>query len=265
MAGIHGAQVYYEVSGAGHPLLLLHAGIADSRMWDEQFHVFAKHFQVIRYDLRGYGRTIVQPGRFAYHEDVNGLLTFLGVERAHLAGISFGSRIALDFALAYPEKATALVLGAPSVSGNTPMEDVKKFVAEEEAALERGDLVGAAELNVRMWVDGPHRAPDQVAPAVRDRVREMQYHAFTLPVPDDVAVEPLAPPALARLAEVQAPTLIVIGDQDVAYVQATAGRLAAEIPGAEKVVLPGVAHMVSMERPEEFNRIVLEFLKRQTG
>jgi pimeloyl-ACP methyl ester carboxylesterase len=203
MADINGAKLSYEVSGEGDPLLLLHAGVADSRMWDEQFSPLAQHFQVIRFDLRGFGRSNMPPGSFAYHEDVNGLLNFLQLDKVALIGLSFGSQIALDFTLAHPEKVTALVLGAPSVSGHSPAEEVEQFFAAEEAALARGDLATATELNLRMWVDGPQRAPAQVKPAVRERVREMQYHAFTIPMPDDVEMESLLPPAIGRLAEVK--------------------------------------------------------------
>jgi 3-oxoadipate enol-lactonase len=140
---------------------------------------------------------------------------------------------------------------------------VRQFGAEEEALLERGDLTAATELNLRMWVDGPRRISDQVNPAVRERVREMQYHAFTIPEPEGIEERPLIPPAIGRLAEVRARTLIVVGDYDVEEKLTVADRLAAEISGARKVIVPGAAHMVTMEQPEVFNRIALDFLSEQ--
>ncbi len=110
-----GAPLYYEVAGTGHPLLLIHAGVADSRMWDQQFQTFAQHYQVIRYDLRGFGQSSVPAGPFANHKDTFALLEHLGIKQAHVIGISFGGLVALDFTLAFPEKVTALVLGAPGV------------------------------------------------------------------------------------------------------------------------------------------------------
>lgn len=259
-APVNGAELYYEIAGRGQPLLLIHAGVADSRMWDDQFGDFAGHYRVIRYDLRGFGRTLMPGGVYAGYEDAAGLLDFLGVTRAHVVGISFGGRVALDFALAYPERVMALVLGAPSVGGQRPPAEVLRFAEAEDAALEQGDLEAATELNLRMWVDGPYRTPDQVDAAVRQRVGEMQRHAFTIPEPEDAEERPLAPPAIERLAEVRAPTLVLVGDQDIPDKVMVAERLAAEIPGARKAVIPGVAHMVSMEKPAVFGQLVLDFL-----
>jgi len=258
-----GAPLYYEVAGQGYPLLLIHAGIADSSMWDEQFHVFAARYRVIRYDLRGYGKSEFPAGLFANHEDAAALLTFLNVKKAHVIGISFGGKIVLDFALVHPEMVASLVLVAPSVGGHKPSEDVVRFGEEEEALFERGDLEGATELNLRMWVDGPKRTPEQVNPSVRRRVHDMQYHAFTVPIPEAAEELELQPPAITRLEEVSVPTLIIVGDYDIPDKLALAQKLAGEIPGAHQVVIPGVAHMVTMEKPKEFNRVVLDFLNGQ--
>jgi pimeloyl-ACP methyl ester carboxylesterase len=260
LATIGGAQIYYEVAGAGHPLVLVHAGVADSRMWDDQWEPFARRYRAIRYDMPGFGQSRFPDGPYAAHEDIAGLLRLLNVDRAYVVGVSWGGRTALDFALAHPEMVSALVLVCPSVSGQEPSEVVRRFGAEEEALIERGDLMAAAELNVRMWVDGPRRAPEQVDRSVRDRVREMQHLAFTIPTPEGLEPIDLEPPAIERLAEVRAPTLVAVGDYDIDEKLATVDRLAAEIPGAHKMVFPGAAHMLTMEQPAEFNRAVLDFL-----
>lgn len=261
--GHEGARLYYEFAGKGHPLLLIHAGIADSRMWDEQFSFFAQYYHVIRYDLRGYGKTEVPAGQISHHADVANLLRHLHIEKAHLLGISFGGLVALDFTLAYPEMVTALILVAPSVSGNSLSENVKQFIAEEDAYLEKGDFVGATELNLRMWVDGPKRTPEQVSPEVRERVRQMQMHAFTIPIPEQAEILPLTPPAITRLAEIHTPTLILVGDCDIPDKLALTDTLTSSIAGAQQTIIPDTAHMVSMEKPEEFNQIVLDFLRKQ--
>ena len=255
-----GARIYYEVAGAGHPLLLLHAGVADSRMWDDQWQPFARRYRTIRYDMPGFGQSRLPDGPYAAHAEVAGLLRSLAIERAHVIGVSWGGRVALDFTLGHPEMVSALVLVCPSVSGAEPSEEVRRFGAEEEALLEHGDLEAAAELNVRMWVDGPRRAPEQVDASVRDRVREMQRHAFTIPMPEGLEAIDLEPPAIERLAEVRAPTLLVVGDHDIVEKLAVVDRLAAGIPRARKVVFPGAAHMLTMEQPTQFNQVVLDFL-----
>lgn len=260
MTEINGAQLYYEMSGEGQPLLLLHAGIADSRMWDEQVNVFAQSYRVIRLDLRGFGRSNVPAGTFSNHGDARALLDFLQVQEAIVLGISFGGLIALDFTLAYPTYVKTLILGAPSVSGEKPSDRIRQFWADEEAFMENDDLEGATELNLRLWVDGPHRTPEQVGPVVREQVREMQLNIFKIPVPDDIDAEGLTPPAIERLGEIKVPTLVIVGDLDLEEKLTLADRLVSEIPHATKAIIPNAAHMMNMEQPAQFNQIVLDFL-----
>jgi len=260
MADINGAQLYYEVKGTGHPLLMVHAGVADNRMWEAQFETFSKVYMVIRFDLRGFGRSNMPSGSFSNYEDVKALLDFLGIESAYLLGISFGGRVALDFTLAYPDYVKALVLGAPSVSGASPSERVRQFWDEEDALLENGELEEATELNLRLWVDGPHREADQVSATVRELVREMQLNIFRKEIPDDVEEIDFDSPAIERLGEVGVPVQVLVGELDLEEKLELADRLVREIPDCRKVLIPGVAHMLNMEKPDEFNRSVLDFL-----
>jgi 3-oxoadipate enol-lactonase len=257
---INGAPIYYEVSGEGDPLVLLHAGVADSRMWDSQVEAFARRYRVIRYDLRGFGKSEVPADHFAQHEELTELLAHLHATRAHVVGISYGGKVALDFTLAHPELVAKLILVAPSIGGTEPTADVLEFYEAEEQALEAGDLEGATELNVKMWVDGPRRTPGEVNPAVRELVREMQLHAFQTIFPEGAVERDLEPPAAARLGEVQAPTLIIVGDYDIQAKLDLAQQLQTEIAGAQLAIVPGVAHMVNLEKPAEFNQLVLDFL-----
>jgi 3-oxoadipate enol-lactonase len=257
---INGARLYYEVAGEGYPLVLLHAGVADSRMWDEQFAVFARDYQVVRYDLRGFGKSEVPASAFKPHEELAQLLRYLGIAGAHVVGISYGGKIALDFTLAHPDMVKGLVLVAPSVSGAEPSSDVLAFYEAEEAALEALDLDGATELNLRMWVDGPRRAAGEVDGTMRELVREMQRHAFATVFPEQAIELDLEPPAIDRLGEVQAPTLLVVGDYDIESKVEQARHLASQIAQAQLAVIAGAAHMVNMEKPAEFNQLVLNFL-----
>jgi len=259
-ANINGAQIYYEMKGSGHPLLLIHAGVADSRMWDDQFDAFAEKYRVIRFDLRGFGRSNMPSGSFANYEDVRALLDFLEIKSASILGISFGGSIALDFTLAHPNYVKALILGAPSVSGTRPSARIKQFWNEEDALLEQGKLDEATELNLELWVDGPHRRPDQVSSQVRKQVRQMQMDAFIKEIPDDIKEVGLVPPAAGRLAEIQIPVQVLVGQLDLQEKVALADDLELEIPNCQKVVLPHVAHMLNMESPELFNKHVLNFL-----
>jgi 3-oxoadipate enol-lactonase len=260
-ADIQGAPLYYEAAGRGHPLLLLHEGIADSRMFDEQAVDFARYYRTIRFDLRGSGRSQVPAGPFANHEDAAELLRYLNAAPAHVLGMSYGGLVALDFTLAHPEMVTSLILVAPGVSGDEQTsENVRRFQQEEKALLEQGNLEAASDLNVRFWVVGPRRQPEQVDSQVRRRVYEMQYHAFTVPIPDTTEEIRLDPPAISRLSEVRVPTLLIVGDQDLPEKVEQTERLAREITNARRVVIPGGGHAINMEQPEAFNRVVRDFL-----
>ena len=259
-ADLNGARFYYEVAGEGEPLVLVHAGIADRRMWDEQFEVFAQDYMVVRYDRRGFGRTAMAAGPFSHHLDLYELLRFLGVKRSILLGCSQGGKTVLDLALAHSEMADALVLVASALGGFAfPFEPPSQY-AELEIAEEQGDIARVNELELQIWVDGQHRTPQQVDREMRELVREMNLIALLAPS-DPGSEQSLDPPAVNRLDEIRVPTLVIVGDLDTPKTLAAADLLAQQITGARKVVINGTAHLPNMEQPEEFNRRVLSFLK----
>jgi 3-oxoadipate enol-lactonase len=255
----------HDVEGNGAAaLLLVHEGISDRRMWDPQVGPFVDAgYTVVRCDLRGFGDSELTPGPFSNVGDLHELLTHLGIDRAVLVGGSFGARVSLEYALTHPEGVDALVLIGPGLRDAEWSEAIEKYGEEEDALLEAGDVDGAVELNLRTWVDGPSRTPDEVDPAVRELARQMQRRAFDLqlPVPDAGPDEPFDPPASSRLEEIRCPVLIVVGDVDQPDILRVADRLAAGITGARREVIAGTAHMPSLERPDEFNRLVLDFLQ----
>ena len=255
------SDLYREEAGAGSPVVLVHEAVGDSRMWDPQWETFPRSHRTVRFDQRGYGRSPLEPGTMSHARDLIDLLDEIGLARASLVGGSLGGRVALEVAVAQPDRVEKLVLLNPGLPGHDWSQEVQAGWAEEEAELERGDLDAAVEVNLRMWFDGPHRSADEVDPELRARVGELQRRAFEvqLPVGDDVREELLVPDLADRLGEVQAPTLVVIGDDDAPDMHAIADRLAREIPDARRASMPG-AHVASLEHPDEFDRIVLEFL-----
>lgn len=261
-ATINDARIAYDVQGDGDPVLFIHAGVADRRMWDANVATIAEHFRAIRYDMRGFGGSSLPPGEFSNHQDAVGLLDELGVERAHVVGASFGGVVAIELALAHPDRVGRLVLGAPSIRGETPSERIRSAWDEEESLLDAGDLEAATELNLRLWVDGPHRQPNEVDPAVRESVRTMQMAAFEVPEPEGPEVDEIEPdpPAITRLAELTMPTLVLCGDLDLPEKIETARKLGDKLPDPRVEIISGVAHMLNMERPEQFNDAVLRFL-----
>ena len=197
-AAAEGASIYYEDLGEGTAVVLIHAGVADSRMWDGVFEALAERFHAIRFDIRGFGRSAMTPGRFSHHHDLESLLDHLAVSRASLVGCSFGGQIAIDFAIVHPDRVRSLALVSAGIGGREPSEQINQLKLE--------------------------------------------------------------PPAIGRLGEIRAPTLVIVGDRDLPELIEAGDRLASEIPNARKVVFPGVARLVSMERPERFLDVVTEFL-----
>jgi len=257
---INGEPLFLREHGQGIPTLLLHAGVADGRMWAPQLPGLGDKLRLIIPDLRGYGQSAIPNRPFAYHEDMAALLDALAVPAAWVVGVSFGSRVGLDLALAYPGRVRGLVLISPLLDGLNTSQALASFDEEEERLLESGDLAAATELNLRMWVDGPHRSPDQVDPGVRAAVARMQMDAFQVPVPEEAHVSRLTPPASARLHAIALPTLILVGELDVEDVMEHAQVLARTIPNARLERIPAAAHMLSMEAPQAVNKLLAKFV-----
>jgi pimeloyl-ACP methyl ester carboxylesterase len=259
---VDGARLEYDLAGYGAPVVLLHPGLWDRRTWDDQLGRFSQAYRVLRFDARGYGRSSRPvPGRpYSHVEDLAAVMDAVGFERAALVGCSMGGGTALDFALTYPGRVSALVLVAPGVSGTeegTP-EDESWFAerwAPIEALIEGGDLEGAMDLCLRsFWAT---LGTDDPAGA---RVRAIAFdnlHTLTMDESGDVGVDP---PAYARLEDVAAPTLVVPADHDPPYARRIYAELAPRIPGARTIRIPDVDHVVNLRKPAEFDDAVLGFL-----
>ncbi len=259
-AAVEETELYYEVAGTGHPLVLIHGGLVDSRMWDEQFGLFARHYRVVRYDARGFGRSPLPATPYSNVRDLRGLLHALRIERAHVLGLSLGGAIAIEFASAHADMVGALVLVAASLRGYALPDDertVEQF-GRFTAAVASDDHPRAIEAILGLWVDGTI-AP--AARAVRQRMRDLlagySFAHFAASAPrEDLPAQP----SLDRLAAIRAPTLVVVGDQDRGSLQTIATLLTREIHGARQVVIPGAGHMVNLDRPEAFADAALDFL-----
>jgi len=268
---LNGTEFYYEMAGSGAPLVLIHAGICDSRMWDDQFAYFAEHYQVIRYDMRGYGQTAPVEGPYAHYADLCALLDQLEIEQAHLLGCSMGGTTALDFAVAYPERVRSLITVCSEPGGYEDLDEYGEEIEEETPenwdqlveAFKLGAYESVAEWEVHFWVDGRERSADQVADAIQRKVYAMNLIALRNEALELGDNEPLDPPAADRLGELQVPTLILIGAVDQPVMRRAADYMATHIADAQQVVIPDTAHLPSMEQPTHFNQIVLDFLAKQ--
>jgi 3-oxoadipate enol-lactonase len=260
LAEADGVSLAYDVSGDGPPVVLLHAGIVDRRMWDEVAPLLAERHQVLRYDARGFGESSRPPdGPFARWEDLFAVMDAAGIAKAHLVGVSQGAETALDATLTAPDRVDRLVLCGAGMRGWNYRDELDERWQAEVAAWERGDLHGCAEEAMRTWFDGPSRTSDDVDPQARRRAWEMQRRAIDLEN-DDAHAQAPEPPTAERLGEISAPTLVAVGELDQPDMIAIAQKLADEIPGARHEVLPGVAHLPPMERPDAFAHLILDFL-----
>jgi 3-oxoadipate enol-lactonase len=253
--------IWHEESGEGPPVLFIHAGICDHRMWEPQWRSFATSHRVVRCDLPGFGRTPIQTNhRYSHAGDIIDVIETLELRDPTIVGCSAGALVGLEVALARPDLAGALVLADSPMDDHEWSDEVRSYQAAEDAALERGDLDEATELNVRMWVDRPSRR-SPLDPAISALVAEMQRKVFELQLAagDEDEGFRLVEDVGGRLGEVTVPTLVLVGDEDVADMQVIAERLASEIPGARKATIAGAAHLPNLERPGEFDEVVLPF------
>ncbi|MET9301491.1 alpha/beta hydrolase [Micromonospora aurantiaca] len=259
---INGAQLAYDESGTGTAVVLLHAGIADRRMWRGQIPALAQRHRVIAPDLRGYGESELPTTPFAHHDDVVGLLDALGVERAALVGCSFGGRVAVDTALAHPERVSALALFGAPVSGNEWSEETEQLWEELVGDVDPEDFAATAAGEVRFWVVGPTRRPEDVDPELIRFAEEMDRRALAAEQAlSAIEVGELDPPAIDRLGELRVPVLVGTGADDLADIRRLADRIADEAPqGVRMPNVPDAAHLLPLERPTETNAALLPFL-----
>ncbi|WP_229075323.1 alpha/beta fold hydrolase [Actinoplanes sp. DH11] len=275
----------HDVTGSGPAVLLLHSTVCDRRMWDPQIPALtAAGYRVVRCDLRGYGESPVPAEPWDDTTDVTDLLADLAIDRTAVIGSSGGGQVAIEFAARTPDRVTALVLLCTALPGHEPSAQLREFGAREDALLEAGDVAGATELNVNLWL-GPEAGDEE-----RSGVREMQRNAFDIqlaadreqaaaaatppqpvpeaPAPDVTASASTAQVSIAQapagigfdIAAITAPTLLVSGAHDLPDFQEIAAHLAGSLPHARHLHLPWAGHLPSLERPDLINPLLIEFL-----
>jgi len=254
------SEIYYEIAGSGAPtVILMHGGMLDCHMWDEQFEVLAKTHRVLRYDASAHGNSPLPPDAYWDHADLRELMNHLEIESAVLVGLSLGGKTAINLALENPERVEAIVAVSSGLSGYQFESDF--FFEQRDIMIQAwraGEFDVVVESFQRCWTDGPHRAPDDVDPEVREKVRAMARNGL------EHAMEgrTIDPPAIDRLDELELPMLMVVGELDMPGILDIADLVVAANPNAELVTLPDVAHMVNMEEPDEFNELLLGYLSR---
>lgn len=257
-APTNGIETYYQESGQGEAIVFIHGFSLDHRMWRDQGG-FANSYRVITYDVRGHGRSSAEPPWTAADQvaDLVALLDYLKIQRAHLVGLSMGGGIAVNFALAHPERVKSLVLAAAVVEGYM---FAPEFVQRSFALLEIYRAKGIESFR-EAWLNDPIFDAIRRSPEKFEALRSI-LQGF----PGKTLTNPYWPPtentALLRLDEIAVPTLVVVGELDIADMRAIANLAAARIPGARKLVIRDCGHVINMEKPEEFNAAVETFLKQ---
>lgn len=257
-ASVESAQMplIFDDAGNGPAIVFLHAGVADRRMWASQVAAFATTYRVITPDLAGWGESPLPSTTLDHADDVVALLDALEIDRATLVGASFGGRVALEVAMLHPERVDRLALLAPAFRGlgSTPALDA--LDEQEEALLKAGDVDGAVELEVSAWL-GPEASDD-----ARNLLRVMQRRAYDVYLAaEEAGDEPSVTRVEVEPAAIAANTLIVSGAHDIDLFQTIARHLTHTIPRARLVTLPWAGHLPSLERPDEINAVLAEFLR----
>lgn len=252
-----GATLYVERMGVGDSVVLIHGNFVSMRMWDAQLPL-AESFDLIRYDVRGFGQSPLVAGRYSDEADLAALLDALGVESAHLVGSSMGGWIALDFTLRYAERVRSMVIVPGGIGGWEPPDWMMEGWNEFEAALKAGEIERATDTIMAF----PPMRPLEARPALQQAMAAMiRQHRWGEDW-DSVETDKLQPPAAQRLAEVSVPTLVLSGSLDDHAFLELGDRMAREMPNAERLVIEGGSHSVHMELPDEFNRAVTAFIRR---
>ena len=259
---VPGSRLHVIDEGAGPPIVLLHAGIADHRAWDTMVPpLVAAGHRVVRYDARGFGASTTDDVEFSHRADLRAVMDALGIQRAVLVGNSRGGMTAFDTAIESPERVVAVVgvgAGLAGFDGGSTAEEAA-IEAEYERVDVAGDAAALTAFEVGIWVEGPGQPAGRAAAAIRDLVYEMN-----LPLNEVGHVagraSRLDPPAAERVSELRCPVLVVAGSLDFSGVVATARHLEAEAPDARAVIWPDVAHMIGMEVPERLADAIVEFL-----
>jgi 3-oxoadipate enol-lactonase len=232
----------------GPPVLFLHAGGMDGRMWRPLAERLEDRYWVIVPDLRGHGTTPLPPEEFSNVDDVLAVLDDLDVDRVAVVGASFGGYVALQLATAAPERVKGLVLMASPLDIDDWSPEIQEFRAREDELVEAGDIDGAVELGVRTWVRDPQ---------IEELVREMTRRSFELQVGVEVQMrdQPI------DLSAITAPTLAVSGGRDFPDFARIADRIAAEVPGAQRAEVPDAGHLIALERPDAAAELLVPFLE----
>ena len=251
---VDGGKLYYEISGTGENIVLLHDGMVNCFIWDEQFPVLARNYRVIRYDRRGYGKSSDPETKYSHIDDLNQVFIQLKVDKAIVFGMSSGGGLAINFALAYPEKVNGLVLVGAVVSGF----GYTSHMTTRGGHMNPAEMTDPAKLIKYFIMDDPYEIYSENIKAKEKVMTLLPYLGRDNTVP----TKPPAKVAVNCLSEIKVPTIILVGEYDHPDVHAHAGVINAGIRNSKREIIPNSGHLIPVEQPLLFNEAVTSFLNR---
>jgi pimeloyl-ACP methyl ester carboxylesterase len=258
-APISNGRLYYETAGKGNSLLLVHGNGGDCSMWEDQFEEFAQNYNIIIYDMRGFGKSSmpIEGKAYSHHNDLKELLSFLGVSEAHILGLSMGSRVAIDFILTYPKMSSSLIAAGPWFGGyaSPSVEELALVFGPTPSIIKEKGIQAAME----HWWNDPYLKPTMSILELAERLWKSTYSFWHFMHQDPI--QNLNPPAIEQTNKIKLPTLIITAEKDLKACIEIADLLERIIPNSKKVVIDDAGHIMNMEKPKIFNEIVLQFLE----
>lgn len=250
-------RLFYRDTATGQPVVLLHGFSLDHRIWQRQVSVLARRFRVVRYDLRGFGRSDTpSESGYSHADDLKALLEKLGIDRAHIVGLSMGGGAALDFAISYPNALGKLVLADATVGGHRWSDEWTALARPVWKAGREGDMAEAK----RLWLEHPlfqHALRSAAAaPILQGIIAGYSGWHWAHRDPE----RQLEPPAVERLDAIKAPTLVVVGERDLPDFLTVARKLSSGIPEAHEATLADTGHLTNLEAPQQFNELLMQHL-----
>lgn len=267
-AEVNGTKLYYEAAGTGVALVLIHGSFGDRRHWDLQFNELAKKYKVVRYDVRGYGKSALPKADEAYKDadDLNALMIFLKIKKAHICGLSMGSIIAIDFALAYPKKCISLIPIGPRIAGDgvaeykTPGADTIRIIMATTTDILKNK--GAKEATDYLWT-GHHAMGKGVVSAItREALLKMGYEYSWWRYLNDSKREFAFPIGIKNLNDIKMPALVITAEYDLELCKEVADIMVKGIDGAKLISIKNAGHIMNMDNPQEFNKVISGFIDK---
>ncbi|MEO7266182.1 MAG: alpha/beta hydrolase [Ferruginibacter sp.] len=266
-AALNGTKLYWETAGIGEAIVLIHGSFGDRRFWDFQFTALSKKYKVLRYDLRGYGKSALPNPDEPYTdaEDLNALMDFLEIKKAHICGLSLGSIVGIDFALSYPGKLISLILCGPRVAGDGTDEyktinaDTIRIIIAKTTDIAKNKSV--KEATDYLWTGNHSMGKTVISSITREKLLNMGYEYSWWRYLNTSKRGLAFPMAIKKLNEIKIPTLIITAEYDLELCKEVAAIIVKEIAGANVISIKGAGHIMNMDKPNEFNKVILKFFR----